>query len=550
MADKKQTFDFVIIGAGSAGCVLANRLTEDEGISVLLLEAGPEDTKPEIHIPMAQGFNLGTELDWQYKTVPQKHACFAMKDNRAIWNKGKVLGGSSSINGMQYVRGCKEDYDSWARLGAEGWSYDEVLPYFLKSENNTNEEYLKTEYHNKGGPLTVSDVTPTCKFSQVVMEAAKELGLPVKDVNNGIDQIAFNYFQATIKDGKRCSTAVAFLNPAKMRANLTVWTETLATIIRIVFEEKKATAVEFLKSGENDIVYVNKEVIVSAGSVASPQLLMLSGVGPKAHLEEMGIPVLCDLPVGENMQDHIMIIMRNHGSGGGIAKDCLTTNAIEVAGFIKTKEDIPWPDIQVFYSPFYNFGPNEKEISNYADEFDEALEFTESKEKIAEREGLHFMPGLLHPKSVGDLKLKSRNPLDDPLIDPHYLEDPDDVKTMIGGVRFIQKLTGTKAFRDFGITPTYFKFDNCPYEVDSDQYWEHVVRHLTLTIWHVCGTCKMGAKDDRKAVVDPSLRVRGLDNVRVVDASVMPHITSGNINAPVIMIGEKGADLIKQDLWS
>ncbi|XP_070535710.1 choline dehydrogenase, mitochondrial-like isoform X2 [Ptychodera flava] len=470
-----------------------------------------------------------------------------MKDNRAVWNKGKVLGGSSSINGMQYVRGCKEDYDSWARLGAEGWSYDEVLPYFLKSENNTNEEYLKTEYHNKGGPLTVSDVTPTCKFSQVVMEGAKELGLAVKDVNNGIDQIGFNYFQATIKDGKRCSTAVGFLNPAKMRANLTVWTETLAT--KIVFEEKKATAVEFLKSGKNDIVYVNKEVIISAGSVASPQLLMLSGVGPKAHLEELGIPVLCDLPVGENMQDHIMIIMRNRGSGGGIAKDCLTTNAIEVAGFIKTKEDIPWPDIQVFYSPFYHhFGPNEKEISNYADEFDKALEFTESKEKIAEREGLNFLPGLLHPKSVGDLKLKSRNPLDDPLIDPHYLEDPDDVKTMIGGVRFIQKLTATKAFRDFGITPTYFKFDNCPHEVDSDQYWEHVVRHLTSTIWHVCGTCKMGAKDDPKAVVDPSLKVRGLDNVRVVDASVMPHITSGNTNAPVIMIGEKGADLIKQDL--
>ncbi|XP_070535712.1 choline dehydrogenase, mitochondrial-like [Ptychodera flava] len=242
------------------------------------------------------------------------------------------------------------------------------------------------------------------------MEGAKELGLDVTDVNNGIYQIAFNYFQATIKDGRRCSTAVAFLNPVKMRTNLTIWTETLAT--KIVFEEKKATAVEFLKSGENGVLYVNKEVILSAGPVASPQLLMLSGVGPKAHLEALGIPVLCDLPVGENMQDHVMMNMRNRGNGGGISKDILTSNGIEVAGFIKIKEDIPWPDIQVFYSPFYHhYGPNEKELCNFEDKFDEALEFTEIKEKIAEREGLSFYPGLLHPKSVGDLKLKSRNRL-------------------------------------------------------------------------------------------------------------------------------------------
>ncbi|XP_070535711.1 choline dehydrogenase, mitochondrial-like [Ptychodera flava] len=489
MADEKTSFDFVIIGAGSAGCVVANRLTEDEGISVLLLEAGPEDTKPEIHIPMAMPTHLGTEIDWQYKTVPQKHACFAMKDNILTWNKGKVLGGSSSINGMQYVRGCKEDYDSWARLGAEGWSYDEVLPYFLKSENNTNDQYLKTEYHNKGGPLTVSDVTPTCEYSQVLIDGAKELGLKISDVNNCIDTVGFDYIQATIKDGKRCSTAVAFLHPAKNRKNLTVWTETLAT--KIVFDENKATAVEILKNGETGVVCVNKEVILSAGSVASPQILMLSGVGPKDHLEELGIPVLCDLPVGENMQDHLMTFDRHHASGGGISKDCLSSNSLESGGFIKTKDGIPWPDIQIAYLPvYYSFGPKEKEFLNIRDEFDETLEYGVSDEKIATKEGLCIFAALLHPKSIGNLKLKSKNPLDKPLIDPRYLEDADDVQTMIRAQRFIQKLADTKAFKDYGITPSHLKFDNCPHEFDSDKYWEHYIRHLTLTAWHVCGTCK------------------------------------------------------------
>ncbi|XP_070536437.1 glucose dehydrogenase [FAD, quinone]-like [Ptychodera flava] len=513
---ERQTFDFVIIGAGSAGCVVANRLTEDEGISVLLLEAGPEDSRPEIHIPSEMGAIVGTDLDWQYKTVSQKHACLAMKENRAKWIKGRVLGGSSSINGMLYVRGCKEDYDSWARLGAEGWSYDEVLPYFLKSENNTNEEYLKTEHHNSGGPLTVSDVTRTCRYSQVLIDGAEELGLRMNDVNNGVDPVGFDYMQATIDDGKRCSTATAFLNPAKMRTNLTIWTETLAT--KIVFQGKRATAVEILKNEETGVVCVNKEVILSAGSVASPQ-------------------------------DHLMTFIRHSARGGGNATDRLSPSVLEAGGFIKTKDGIPWPDIQIAYLPmYYYFGPKEKEFFDFRDDFDETFGYGASDEEITAKEGLCIFSSLLHPKSIGNLKLKSKNPLDRPLIDPHYLEDPDDVQTMIRAQRFIQKLTDTRPFKDYGITPSYFKFDNCPYAFDSDEYWEHVIRHLTSTVWHVCGTCKMGAKDDPTAVVDPSLKVRGVRNVRVIDASVMPHITSGNINAPVIMIGEKGADLIKHDL--
>ncbi|XP_077983705.1 glucose dehydrogenase [FAD, quinone]-like [Glandiceps talaboti] len=547
MAD---VFDYVVVGAGSAGCVVANRLSENENTSVLLIEAGPEDTEPKITVP-AECFNLiGSDLDWKYLTVPQKNACLAMKDHCSIWIKGKVLGGSSSINGMVYVRGCKEDYDSWARLGAEGWSYEDVLPYFLKSENNTNEEYLKTEYHSKGGPMTVSDVFPRTKFGDMIAEAAEELGYELKDCNNCIDIVGFGRGQATIKDGKRESTVTAFLNPVKSRKNLTIWTETMAT--KILFDGNAATKLEVTRKGTNGVVNITKELILSAGTVGSPQLLMLSGVGPKEHLEELGIPVFCDLPVGENLQDHIMTTIRFNGSGGCFIQDGQdrpTKNGLDFSGPIKTKENLPWPDIQLLYSPdFYHFGSGEKEKRGHDDRFDETFHYTNvRKEDMSTKEGLTLMSALLHPKSVGNLKLKSKDPLEPPLMDPHYLEEQEDVETMIRGIRVIQKLSCTKTMKDSGITPELFKFDNCPHEMDSNGYWEHVVRHVTHTIWHIIGTCKMGAKDDKSAVVDPSLRVRGINNVRVIDAAIMPHLTSGNTNAPTIMIGEKGADLIKKE---
>ncbi|XP_077993644.1 glucose dehydrogenase [FAD, quinone]-like [Glandiceps talaboti] len=513
MAD---VFDYVIVGAGSAGCVVANRLSEDENISVLLIEAGPEDTEPNITIPAEYVNMIGTDVDWKYLTVPQKNACLAMKDCCSSWNKGKVLGGSSSINGMMYVRGCKEDYDSWARLGAEGWSYEDVLPYFLKSENNTNEELLKTEYHSKGGPMTVSDVFPRTKFGNVIAEAAQELGYELKDCNNCIDIVGFGRGQATIKDGKRESTVTAFLNPVKSRKNLTIWTETMAT--KILFDGNAATKLEVTRMGTNGVVNITKELVLSAGSVGSPQ-------------------------------DHIMTTIRFNGSGGGFIQDWSTNNGLDFSGHIKTKENLPWPDIQLLYGPvYYHFGSDEKEKHGHDDRFDETFHYTNvRKEDMPTKEGLTLMPGLLHPKSVGNLKLKSKDPLEPPLMDPHYLEEQEDVETMIRGIRVLQKLSCTKAMKDSGITPELYKFDNCPHEVDSNGYWEHVVRHITHTIWHVIGTCKMGAKDDKSAVVDPSLRVRGIDNVRVIDAAVMPHLTSGNTNAPTIMIGEKGADLIKKD---
>ncbi|XP_077995832.1 glucose dehydrogenase [FAD, quinone]-like [Glandiceps talaboti] len=547
MAD---VFDYVVVGAGSAGCVVANRLSEDENTRVLLIEAGPEDTEPKIHVPLEVVKLLGSDLDWNYLTVPQKNACLVFKDHCSHWNKGKVLGGCSSMNSMMYVRGCKEDYDSWARLGAEGWSYDDVLPYFLKSENNTNPQYpsvkCKRPLLSKGGPLTVSDVFPETKFGDVIGEAAQELGYELKDSNNCIDSVGFGRGQATIKNGKRESTATAFLNPVKSRKNLTIWTETIAT--KILFEDNTATKLEFTRKGVNGVVSMTKELVLSAGAVASPQLLMLSGVGPKEHLEELGIPVLCDLPVGENLQDHIMTTLRLNGSGGGFIQDWSSNNGLDYTGFIKTKDNLPWPDIQLFYFPVFYFFDDEKEKLRYDDKFDGALHYTNvTKEDMLAKEGLTFMPGLLHPKSVGNIKLKSTDPIEPPLMDPHYLEDQDDVETMIRSIRFIQKLVSTKAMKDAGITIEYYKFDNCDHELDSDGYWEHVIRHITRTIWHLCGTCKMGAKDDQTAVVDPSLRVRGLHNVRVIDASIMPHLTSGNTNAPTIMIGEKGADLIKKD---
>ncbi|XP_077993678.1 glucose dehydrogenase [FAD, quinone]-like [Glandiceps talaboti] len=533
MAD---VFDYVVVGAGSAGCVVANRLSEDENTSVLLIEAGPEDTEPSISVPLEFAKMFSTHVDWYYSTVPQKNACLALKDHCSTWNKGRVLGGSSSINAMMYVRGCKEDFDSWARLGAEGWSYDDVLPYFLKSENNTNDEYLKTEYHSKGGPMTVADMYPRTKFSSVIAESAQELGYEMNDCNNCIDIVGFGYGQVTMKNGKRESTATAFLNPIKSRKNLTIWTETVAR--KILFDGNTATKLEVTRKGTNGVVNITKELILSAGATGSPQLLMLSGVGPKEHLEELGIPVLCDLPVGENLQDHIMTILRLHEYALDFqqdGQDWSTSNSVDFHGHIKTQENLPWPDIQVFYSPlFYNFVTDEK--NGYVDTL-----------KLKKGDGLAFLPCLLHPKSVGNLKLKSKDPLEPPLMDPHYLEEQEDVETIIRGVRFIQKLLSTKAMKDSGIKLEYYKFDNCPHEIDSDSYWEHVIRHVTQTTWHLIGTCKMGAKDDKSAVVDPSLRVRGIHNVRVIDAAIMPHLTSGNTNAPTIMIGEKGADLIKKD---
>jgi choline dehydrogenase len=500
-------YDYIVIGAGSAGCVVANRLTEDSDTTVLLLEAGNPDTKPEIHIPSACISLLGSEVDWSYFSEPEPY----LRDRKMFCSRGKVLGGSSSINFMMYIRGNPHDYDRWQSLGNPSWSYQDVLPYFKKSEH---QQRGASDYHGIDGELSVTDINPSAVISQRFIDACVAMGYYDNPDFNGIQQEGVGPYQLTVKDGKRHSAAAAFLLPILKRPNLTTMTGALVT--RLLFEGTRAIGVEYLQEGALHQVRVNQEVILSAGAFDSPKLLMLSGIGNAEYLQAMEIPLVADLPgVGQNLQDHVLVTVVQEAAQA--VQPASTSNGIEVGLFLHSEQNLDVaPDLQCFFGPIQFLSPG----------------------YVPAVYGFTGAVSLTRLQNRGSVRLHSRDPKDAPILQMNYLQSQADVQKLVAGIKLIRQLFQSSAFDEFRgqeIAPSA--------NVQSDEALETYVRDTCSTVWHPVGTCKMGI--DPMAVVDPELRVHGVEGLRVVDASIMPTITTGNTNAPTIMIGEKAADLIK-----
>ena len=528
--DAASEFDYVIVGAGSAGCVLANRLTADGRTTVLLLEAGGKDTDPWIHIPAGFYRNIyNPKVAWKFETEPEPE----MNGRRIPWPRGKVLGGSSSINGLIYIRGQREDFDLWRQMGNAGWSYDDVLPFFRKSES---QERGGDEFHGGDGPLAVSDLRTPHELHDAFIAAAQEAGYPFNPDFNGASQEGVGPLQVTVKGRRRCSAAVGYLKPAMRRPNLKV--EIHALTQRVLTEGRRAVGVEFRQNGATRQVRARREVLLCGGTINSPQILQLSGIGPGALLQSLGVPVVHDLPgVGENLQDHLggrlIYKVRNANTFNEIShswwrkaltgmeyvfasRGALMTGAAPIGLFLKTRPELASPDIQ------YQF-------------------LAGSSPKAGE--AMHPFPGCTmvtipcRPESRGWLRIQSPDPTVPPRMMANYLSTQNDRDTMVAGLKAARRVFATPAMRRC-VTE---EFMPGPGAVSDDDLLNHV-RATSGTTFHQTSTCMMGPHPT--AVVDPTLRVKGMDGLRVIDASIMPTVVSGNTNATAIMIAEKGADMI------
>jgi choline dehydrogenase len=525
-------YDYVIVGAGSAGCVLAARLSENPAAQVLLLEAGPPDDADEIHIPAALNLLFQTTYDWDFRTVPQQRA-----DGREIyWPRGRMLGGSSSMNAMIYIRGSRADYDGWRDdYGCDGWGFTDLMPYFLRAEANSRGA---SAYHGGTGPLSVQDPRHKSPMTTAFVAAARAAGLPANDDFNAVEQDGAGFYQLTQRAGRRWSAADAYLHPAAGRPNLTVLTDALATGIE--FAGGRASGVRYLRRGTEELARVEAEVIVSAGTVGSPQLLMLSGVGPADHLAQHRIWVVHDSPgVGENLSDHpvVPVLWHTPKSAGPWEKagpaslarwrmmhsGPLTTNLAEAGGFSRTDPALPAPDLQwhAVAAPYRTFGLADPSVR-----------------------ALSLLITALTPGSRGRVRLRGPDPRHKPAIDPAYLSEPSDIDPLVRGIELAREIAAARPLARI----TRSELSPGPQVSTAVALREYIRRELG-TLYHPAGTCAMGADTgpaSRRltAVLDSQLRVRGVDGLRVVDASVMPTVPRGNTNAPVIAIAERAADLI------